>query len=347
MRNASLKILAAVGLIATASMISSCATCIDFESQIPGTRYNVGETISEPEADIKVEQFQGANGNWTSTGHAKVDKRNFPQGTTTDINANNVNLRPKHESAEKITFKFSELGGNNNIDINGDFRNVSDLTGLNNATVGGAEITVSASQQGNNWYGAMTLEGNISEFAIGGQELWVDNYCYTPAKCETADSYMTLGMTGSIRIGQSYNEIRAVNATVLGTEDRIIDSMILSGLNLGAAGFAAVGARIYDEETRTLVASADVTAVGGNNNIAVTIPISAVLSAGKTYVIGCYIQTTPLNKASGNFFQPDIFPYVESEGVFRINSSHSASSDSFPSNPNIFVPQLVLRTKCP
>ena len=346
MRNASLKILAAVGLIAAASMITSCATCIDFENQIPGTRYNVGETINNPEADIKVEQFMSANGNWTSTGHARVDKRFYPPGSTTDINANNVNLHPQHESAGKIIFKFSELGGNNNIEVNGDFRNVEDLTSLNNTTVGGAEITVNASQQGRIFQGAITLEGNISDFSFGGQELWVDDYCYTSAKCKTSDSYMTLGMTGSIRIGQSYNETRGVSATVLGSDDRIIDSITLSGLNLGAAEFAAVGARIYDEQTRTLVAFADVTAVGGNNNVAVTIPISAVLTGGKVYVIGCHVQTTPPSVASGNFFQPDAFPYVENEGVFRINSSQSISNDAFPSNPNIFVPQLIINSKC-
>ncbi len=346
MKTVSLKILAAVGLIAAASMITSCATCIDFENQIPGTRYNVGETIADPDTDIKVEQFQWANGDWTSTGHARVDKRFYPPGSTTDINANNVNLHPQHESAGKITFKFSELGGNNNIEVNGDFRNVEDLTGLNNTTVGGAKITVDASRQGRIFQGAMTLEGNISDFSFGGQELWVDDYCYTSAKCTTADSYMTLGMTGSIRIGQSYNETRALSATVLGSKDRIIDSITLSGLNLGSAEFGAIGARIYDEETQTLVASTDVTAVGGNNNIAVTIPISTVLTAGKTYVIGCYVQTTPPSVASGNFFQPDAFPYVENEGVFRINSSHSISSDGFPSNPNIFVLQLILNTRC-
>jgi len=43
--------------------------------------------------------------------------------------------------------------------------------------IGGVQVTINAIQQGANWYGKMTLDGNINEFVIGGQELWIDNIC--------------------------------------------------------------------------------------------------------------------------------------------------------------------------
>jgi len=107
-----------------------------------------------------------------------VDTRNYSQGSGNDLNARNVNLRFLFDyPVVRITLKFGELGGNNNIQVNDDFKNVQDLVSLNGTTVGGAQVTVNAIQQGNNWYGKMTLDGNINNFSIGGQELYIDDVC--------------------------------------------------------------------------------------------------------------------------------------------------------------------------
>jgi hypothetical protein len=63
--------------------------------------------------------------------------------------------------------------------VNGDFRNVGNLVSLNGATVGGVNVTVTAAQQGGNWYGIIVLDGAIKEFSLGGQELWLDEICPT------------------------------------------------------------------------------------------------------------------------------------------------------------------------
>jgi hypothetical protein len=130
--------------------------------------------------NIAVEQFQWANGTWTTNGHAKIDNKGYAKGTGNDINANNVNLRFRFDyPLKKITLKFGELGGNNNMLVNGDFRNVGNLVSLNGATVGGVNVAVNATQQGGNWYGIIVLDGAIKEFSIGGQELWLDEICPT------------------------------------------------------------------------------------------------------------------------------------------------------------------------
>lgn len=153
--------------------------CLRFSDQTPGATYNVGDIITTSSTDIAVEQFEWGDGNWTSSGSANVDTRNYSQGSGNDLNARNVNLRFLFDyPVVRITLKFGELGGNNNIQVNDDFKNVQDLVSLNGTTVGGAQVTVNAIQQGNNWYGKMTLDGNINNFSIGGQELYLDDFCH-------------------------------------------------------------------------------------------------------------------------------------------------------------------------
>jgi hypothetical protein len=165
-------------ILAITAIIFLSGCCVKFSNLTPGDTYNVGDTITTSQADIIVEQFQWSNGNWTTSGSAKVDDRNYGQGSGNDLNANNVNLSFQFDyPLDKITLKFGELGGNNNIRVNGAFQNVPNLIDLNGNSISGVQITVSASQQGNNWYGTMELNGVIDEFAIGGQELWLDDVC--------------------------------------------------------------------------------------------------------------------------------------------------------------------------
>ena len=172
MRSMMIMILTGIAIV----ILSGC--CVKFSNLTAGNTYSVGDTITTSEADISVEQFQWPNGTWTTTGRAKVDDRNYAQGSGNDLNANNVNLSFQFDyPVDKISLKFGELGGNNNIKVNGTFQNVANLVDLNGNSIGGVQITVNANQQGNNWYGTMDLDGTINDFAIGGQELWLDDVC--------------------------------------------------------------------------------------------------------------------------------------------------------------------------
>lgn len=159
-------------------LVSGC--CVKFEDVAPGTQYPVGQTFYTSGTNITVEQFQWTNGTWTTSGKARIDATNHAKGTGREINANNVNLRFKFDyPLKKITLKFAELGGNNNMMVNGDFRNVGNLASLNGTTVGGVTVTVTATAVGGNSYGVIVLDGAVKEFSIGGQELWLDDICPT------------------------------------------------------------------------------------------------------------------------------------------------------------------------
>lgn len=166
-------------LIALLSLLLA-GCCLKFSDLNAGASYSVGETITTSGKNIVVERFQWGDGVWTSSGTARVDTRNYAGGSGHDLNARNVNLHFLLDyPLEKLAFSFGELGGNNNISVNGDFRNVNDLVSLDGSVVGGVQIIVTASQEGNNWYGEMVLEGTINDFTIGGQELWIDDICPT------------------------------------------------------------------------------------------------------------------------------------------------------------------------
>jgi len=89
---------------------------------------------------------------------------------------NNINLafdfgNPVHS----LSLMFGEYGGNLNIDINGDFRNFNNFADLNGQTVGGVQVSV-VNGLGND-RGRLQLDGVITSFAVGGQELWIDDVC--------------------------------------------------------------------------------------------------------------------------------------------------------------------------
>jgi hypothetical protein len=152
------------------------------------------------------------------------------------------------------------------------------------------------------------------------------------------------GTGGSLVSGQTYNETRGVDVTVLTSSDLLVTSMRLDDLSIGSAASALVGARIYDSSTNLLITSANTVITSSGS---VFLPISATLTSGDSFRLAFYVETTPLFQGSGVFFDPDPaglggFPYIESQGILRINSAHSINTDSFPSNANIFVPQITV-----
>jgi hypothetical protein len=154
------------------------------------------------------------------------------------------------------------------------------------------------------------------------------------------------GPTGGLTfVGQSFNETRAVDVTVLTSLDLYVSSMTLRDLDIGFATSALVGARIYNSNTTQLVASANATTSSGGT---ITVPLAATLASGGGYRVAIYVETSPEFQASARLYRPDPdgtggFPYTEMLGKLRINSAHALADDAFPSNVNFGVPQIVLQ----
>lgn len=101
-----------------------------------------------------------------------------------------------------------------------------------------------------------------------------------------------------------------------------------------------------------MLASADATVKKGINQ-SVTIPIFATLIAGSRYRIAYFI---PAGQGSfgdtADVFDPAPdglggFPYIELNGLLRLEEAFSIASDTFPTNPNTAVPMFKVKIRQP
>jgi hypothetical protein len=156
---------------------------------------------------------------------------------------------------------------------------------------------------------------------------------------------LTSGTTGTLFANQSFNETRGVSATVLGGTDLTLLSMRLDGLDINQAPGGNVFARVYADAGGALLASASSPIASGANQ-SITIPIAATLTAGSAYRFAFFVSNEQTGGA-GDMFDAvpaglSLTPYAESAGLFRITAAWSIGSNSFPTNPNAFVPLITL-----
>ena len=80
--------------------------------------------------------------------------------------------------ASNIEIKLGEYGGNVNLRVNGMLANEPDFMAI--TSLGGATVTHSVTAVPGGYMDVMTISGSISSIGIGGQELWIDDVCFTP-----------------------------------------------------------------------------------------------------------------------------------------------------------------------
>ena len=144
-----------------------------FEDLPLGATYSVGNSVVTANASLAVMPFQDATGTWTSSGTARVENGGRAGGTGQEISVRNVNLELKTVvPLTEVSLRFGHYGGNLNVKVNGDFRNVMGMSQINGATIGGAKVAV-VNYSANT--GRVTVSGPIDQFAIGGQEFYIDD----------------------------------------------------------------------------------------------------------------------------------------------------------------------------
>jgi hypothetical protein len=145
---------------------------------------------------------------------------------------------------------------------------------------------------------------------------------------------LTSGTTGTDVHGQSFNETRGIDVTVLAASDLALNAVTLRGLQSASQG-VTVGVRVYASGTGMLRASAD--AVIDASGTA-TAPLTTTLQSGQSYRIAFFAMVG----SADTFFQPGSVPYTSLSGALRINAGYSDSSDVYPNNQNIFFPLIEL-----
>jgi hypothetical protein len=159
------------------------SACVGFEDLTVGTRYTVGAVFSSSGAEITPKPFTWSNGQITTNGYTEVDDGQLAGASGNDMQVNNINLAFDFGGpVSGLSLNYGEYGGNLNIEINGDFRNFNRFLEIDGLTIGGVQVAVF---EFGNGLGSLELTGTIHSFAIGGQELWIDQVCPRGGEGET------------------------------------------------------------------------------------------------------------------------------------------------------------------
>ncbi|MCK4811342.1 MAG: tandem-95 repeat protein, partial [Methanosarcinales archaeon] len=224
---------------------------IDFEDLTLKTTYNVGNIFTTSGVPITVKQFQWSSGTWTSDGHTRVVNGGQAGGSGNEMNVNNVNLDFGFGAhVNDLSLLFGEYGGNLNIRVNGDFRNFGKFAEINGLTIGGVHVTVVDLGDSK---GRLTLTGAIEQFAVGGQELLIDDVEFVK-RVDMAFALMTETVTSRMDWGDAPDGVTAPGYPTLaanGGASHIIDPDVCLGRWVeadedGQPSIGAIGDDIID-----------------------------------------------------------------------------------------------------
>lgn len=141
--------------------------------QSPGSHLFTVANIS-----IRLQNFAHSGG--TEFNRAYTETPAYPFGTPPALRLNNISVEfdfsglvppPSH-----VTFAFLDLGGIENLSINGGPAFVGDI-GAAPTSLSGAGIKTSKFPVHGGAAGKFAARGAIQSLLIGGQELWIDLVC--------------------------------------------------------------------------------------------------------------------------------------------------------------------------
>jgi plastocyanin len=161
-----------------AAQSAGSKVCLPFDKlSPPGPSYAVGDSFTEEAVTLNAKPFQWSDGTDFSGGKATQVSSNLAHGSLSkEMQLNNITLAADFSSAtvQTLTVAYGEYGGNVNLWLNGSLANTNDFGDLDGTALGGVAIKVIPTTPE---YGEIQLTGIISQFGIGGQELFIDDLC--------------------------------------------------------------------------------------------------------------------------------------------------------------------------
>lgn len=176
------RLLTLLTLIAALST-PAAASCLRMEGPPPGSAAGVGPLLVLADGNVGLRPFQWSSGVWTAAGISTIVVSNYAAGSPVqENNLNNINLNVRPIPAVATAkFRYADFGGNVNLRVNGVQSNTADLSG-SPAMLGGVNVTVTRINLFGYHFGAVTLTAPagaaINQFAVGGQEFFVDDVCW-------------------------------------------------------------------------------------------------------------------------------------------------------------------------
>lgn len=161
--------------------------CVDFELPLTvGTQYGApagnhpGDIIFTSNGiPVSVHDFNFSGGGGTFN-VATIALAPVPFGAGQSMNTNNINLEFDFSTLgfvpKEVSFDFLDLGGFENLSVNGSPIVVGELSSVP-TTIGGVNISVSTTPVTGGKTGTAILTGAVKTLRVGGQEFWIDNVC--------------------------------------------------------------------------------------------------------------------------------------------------------------------------
>jgi hypothetical protein len=161
--------------------------CLDFETPFTvGTQYGApagshsGDVVFTANGiPVSVHDFVFSGGGGTFN-VANIDVAPVPFGSGQSMRTNNINLEFDFGNigfaAREVRFEFLDLGGFENISVNGSSIFVGDLSAVS-SPMGGVSVSVSTTPVAGGKKGIVILTGSVQKIRVGGQEFWIDNIC--------------------------------------------------------------------------------------------------------------------------------------------------------------------------
>ena len=181
---------------AALSVSGAHAANVDFEDVAAPSTFVVGDTFTSGGVVASHQDFTFSSGTLFSGGFSQVQANLSPLsgGSGQELQINNILVDFAITPTSELSLNFGEFGGNLNIIVNGVFQNFGNFSDINMTNIGGADVSVT-NGFGND-SGILTLTGGIFDFAIGGQELWIDNLNSAPAVPVPASALLLAGGLG-------------------------------------------------------------------------------------------------------------------------------------------------------
>lgn len=174
-----------IGLCVFGCTPSNC--CMDFEAFpfTPDTIFNAVNINITTTCNFRVDNIHFIDATGTSGfGFAKVENApaGFGQGHVLRMNNSTFMFANTGSTVSRVTFDYLDLGGLQNLSINGKFFAGKLSAAPTNPTLAGSGVTVSVTSgsvtpPSSGVKGTVSLTGNINSFSIGGLEFFIDNVC--------------------------------------------------------------------------------------------------------------------------------------------------------------------------
>lgn len=223
--------------------LAALALCSFASAQAPGwedhpigASWTVGGTTTSDGVGAEFECFQWAGGAWFCGGVSTV--RSVDPGCNIGhrLELNNINVRLNFAGSigpqTDLRLRFGEYGGNINIAVNGDFRNIANMIDIDGTVIGGCTVQVLSGGLGNDC-GAVRFVGTVDKLVIGGQEFWIDGI----PECE--GGFESLPLNAVLALGATFIEapfIGMVNELIHPTAGPLFGSVRVENGGL-ACGF--------------------------------------------------------------------------------------------------------------